>query len=77
MSLAEALVNAAAKPRLRCGTAKVRHQLDPDGRAILDQALTSDMDNAQIARALASMGHRIAGQSIGRHRNGVCNCEPV
>lgn len=77
MSLAEALINAAAKPGTQCRAAKIRDSLEPDDRDTFDAWLASDMSLAVIARALATIGHNIPWQTLRNHRNGACTCEPV
>ena len=77
MSLAAALA-AQSKRRVStpCLTGIILAKLDAEDRAALDAAMASDMTHVSIMRALASQGHKIAQQSIGRHRKGECACEP-
>lgn len=77
MSLAAALA-AQSKRRVStpCLTGIILDKLDAEDRALLEGAMDSDMTHVAIARALADEGHKIAQQSIGRHRKGECACEP-
>lgn len=77
MSLAAALA-AQSKRRVStpCLTGLILAKLDETERALLEDAMAGDMSHVAIARALAAEGHKIAQQSIGRHRKGECACEP-
>jgi len=77
VSLAAALA-AQSKRRVStpCLTGLILAKLGPEDRVALEAAMASDMTHVSIMRALASQGHKIAQQSIGRHRKGECACEP-
>lgn len=48
---------------------------DPDLYAELVEALESDVSSNAIGRALKARGVPISGQSVNRHRTGVCKCD--
>lgn len=77
MSLAAALAAHTRRPvSTPCLTGLTLARLNDADRVALEGALASEMTHVAIARALADEGHKIAQQSIGRHRKGECACEP-
>lgn len=47
---------------------------DPDLYAELVEAMASDVKSNAIGRALQARGHDISGQTVNRHRVGMCRC---
>lgn len=77
MSLAAALAaHSKRSVSTPCLTGLILAKLDAEDRAALEAAMAGDMTHVAIMRALADEGHKIAQQSIGRHRKGECACEP-
>ena len=76
MALADALAaERTLLPGPVCGVRKLRDQLDDADLAAFDDALGDvNMTAAQLSRALTRIGHRVADQTISRHRQGKCSC---
>ena len=75
-ALTEAL--AAQKPigkGTQCGVSALLDTLDTADRTSLTQALDSDMFSTDISRALSTLGHKVGGGTIARHRKQDCNCD--
>ena len=74
-----ALLDAALAepPRPKRGPLCWFEDLDPDLQAVLNRHFDRRLTNGQISNALAPLiGRKIAEQTIGRHRNGNCQCQP-
>jgi hypothetical protein len=73
----DALATVRARPRWQeCHVAYALRVLHPDDADSLRRALANDeVQHAEIARALRAEGVRVAGHTIGRHRNNGCTCE--
>jgi hypothetical protein len=72
---------AAAGPKVlsreECSLAKVFRVLndeDADGLRIM-LAVDSGWTHADISTQMRNEGHRVAPETIGRHRRGVCRCD--
>lgn len=75
MSLRSALeASTAHRKGPRCSVANLLDTLDDDDRQALLDAFASDLQHAQITRALKAEGHRVGDQTIARHRGGECSC---
>lgn len=75
MSLAQALAAESGRPGPICTVATLLAALPPEDAATLTEALASPLyTSAKIERALRAEGHRIAAQTLGRHRKGECAC---
>lgn len=58
-----------------CGIAKIREQLDPKDRAVLDAALADDkVTGSAISRVLKDRGHSISQNAVTYHQRGDCRC---
>ena len=77
MSLAERLATPASTPS-RCGVHRVLAKLDDaDRQALLAALANPDFTASAISTALRAEGHHLLGDSIRRHRRGVCSCVTV
>jgi hypothetical protein len=74
MSLLEEAQAVTASKGVPCSVATLMHRLRPEEQAELTEALASLVDGMALSRALANRGHRIAGQTLNRHRRGECQC---
>lgn len=75
-SLLEEMRTEARRPKgPPCGMAVILDQLDDQERAQLEEALSDRSITAHIiATVLTNHGHRVALQTVGRHRGGRCAC---
>lgn len=78
MSLAATYKAGAGNPWAKpCKIVTIRDALPTDEAGVLDLMLgDADWSGDRISQALRPLGHRIAGQTIDRHRRGRCLCEP-
>lgn len=61
--------------RAQCRLGALLAALPEDQRAKLEAALSDGvLRHTSIARVLARWGHRIAADSVARHRRGQCAC---
>lgn len=75
-SLLEEMRTEARKPKgPPCGMGVILDQLGSEERAQLEEALADRLITAHIiATVLSNHGHRVAIQTVGRHRGGRCAC---
>lgn len=75
----------ATSTRKQCSAAKARERLDPESAADFDAWMASEpasngrkLTDAAIWAALQNLEHRVALQTLGRHRRqqGECGCRP-
>lgn len=57
-----------------CAVAGLRESLDDKGKAELAEALAAPITGTALAKALQNRGHKVAPESIQRHRRGDCQC---
>lgn len=77
MSLAEKLAKPAPVVRARCGVAKVLTHLEgSDLEAVINALADDSFTGESIAEALRDEGFQIMGQTVQRHRRGMCSCVP-
>lgn len=57
------------------GIYKALHK--PDADDLRDALARPEISSAVIARVLGKQGHRVASQTVARHRRGECSCERV
>lgn len=75
-SLLEEMRTEARRPKgPPCGMGAILDNLSDDERLQVEQALTDRTITAHIiATVLTNHGHRVAIQTVGRHRGGRCAC---
>jgi hypothetical protein len=74
-TLASLDAEVRARRASTCGIAATFAKLEPDDRTILEGWLADDtVEHAKISAALTQIGFRVAGNTIGRHRRGICSC---
>jgi hypothetical protein len=74
MSLLDEAQQSTVTKGTTCTVTVLLQSLSPSEQAELIEALESSVQSFALSRALANRGHRIAGQTIGRHRRGECQC---
>jgi 3-methyladenine DNA glycosylase Tag len=74
MSLLDEAQQAMTTKGTTCTVTSLLQSLSPSEQAELTEALASSVQSSALSRALANRGHRIAGQTINRHRRGECQC---
>ena len=76
MSLADLLAEATLDTRRQpCSISLLRSQLPPEDAEVLTKAMDDPViTSAAIARALGNYGHKLAPQTVQRHRRGDCTC---
>ncbi len=58
-----------------CGIAKILQALDDADRQTLSGWLADGVYQGEaLARRLTSAGHPVKGDTVNRHRRGVCSC---
>jgi hypothetical protein len=74
---ADAFEQASQLKRAQCSLVTIYAALSPKDRRELEAAMARPPDvvtHAGIAKVLRAAGHRIDGQTISRHRRGLCSC---
>jgi hypothetical protein len=74
MSLLDEAQQAMVTKGSTCTVFVLLESLSPSEQAELTEALESSVQGHALARALNNRGHRIAGQTINRHRRQECGC---
>jgi hypothetical protein len=74
MSLLDEAQQAIVTKGTTCTVTILLQSLSPQEQAELVEALESSVQSTALARALQNRGHRIAGQTINRHRRQECVC---
>jgi len=60
-----------------CSVGEARASMDKASAKDFDAWLRGEglrLDDTQMWKALQAMGHRVAKQTVGRHRRGDCRC---